>query len=295
MTGAMKNKKIITLLCILIALAASVACSFGILETDGPGQYEYKSIRGETVLIYGRGLYKDMSAEVAVQGIAQDYVTAFIGVPILIIALLLAVKNSLKGRLLLSGVLLYFMLTYLFYTSMGMYNKMFLVYVFLLGTSLYALLLTLFSFNISEVEQSFRSHGLFKYGGIFLIVNACLIALLWLSVIVPPLINGSIIPIQVEHYTTLIVQGFDLGIFLPMAFISGYLVIKKNIYGYLFTPVYMIFLTLLMVALVSKLLFMAAAGSNVVPVIFIIPSIAIISIIFSILLLRNIKELSLLN
>jgi hypothetical protein len=62
--------KIITILVFLIATFAAAATITGIFSNDGPGQYEYKSIRGKTVTIYGKGLYKDMSAEVAPQGIA---------------------------------------------------------------------------------------------------------------------------------------------------------------------------------------------------------------------------------
>ncbi|NMB80748.1 MAG: hypothetical protein GYA14_02915 [Ignavibacteria bacterium] len=116
-----------------------------------------------------------------------------------------------------------------------------------------------------------------------------MIALLWLGVVVPPIIDGSIIPKQVQHYTTLIVQAFDLGLLLPAAFVIGILTIKKNPLGYLLITIYMIFLSILMTALVSKILFMANFGANVVPVIFIIPVITIVSITFSVILLKNIK------
>jgi hypothetical protein len=121
-------------------------------------------------------------------------------------------------------------------------------------------------------------------------VNAGLIALLWLSIIIPPILDGTNIPKQVQHYTTLIVQGFDLAIFLPMAFVSGWMAVKKQIHGYLFTTVYMIFLSILMLALVSKILFMAAEGASVIPVIFIMPPIAGIAIYFSWRLLENLER-----
>lgn len=73
----MQNKKVISILIILIAMFAVIATLAGIFSTGGSGEYEYKSIRGQTVTIYGEGLYKHMSADVAIQGIAQDYVTLF--------------------------------------------------------------------------------------------------------------------------------------------------------------------------------------------------------------------------
>jgi hypothetical protein len=286
----MKNKNLISVLVVLISIISILATSTGIFSAGGPDNYEYETIRGEGITIYGTGLYKHMSVDVAIQGIAQDYITLFVGVPLILISLFLARKSSLRGLFLLSGTLLYFFLTYLFYTAMAMYNEMFLAYVLLLGVSFYTLILTLFSFDLEKVTSSIISNKIFKPAGLFLIINASLIALLWLSVVVPPLINGTIFPKEVQHYTTLIVHGFDLGLFLPAAFITGYLAIKKNQFGLLFTPIYLIFLSILMTALVSKIVFMASAGANVIPVVFIMPTIALTSIIFSLLILKNFRH-----
>lgn len=286
----MKNKKSITVLIFLISVASIIAASFGIFSDEGSGNYEYESIRGQKVLIYGKGLYQHMSADVAIQGIAQDYITLLLGVPLLLISLFLSRKNSFRGLFLLAGTLGYFLVTYLFYLTMGMYNQMFLVYAFLLGTTFLAFILTVLEFNLDELKNRFTSEKLIRNAGVFLIINATMVGLLWLGVVLPPIFDGTIYPKGLQHYTTLIVQGFDLGLFLPIAFVVGYLAIKKNKYGFLFTPIYMIFLSLLMIALVSKIIFMADAGENVIPVIFIMPNIALISILLSVLLLKNINE-----
>ena len=68
-------KKTIPAIVILIALISSFAASFGIFSNAGPGVFEYESIRGKTIEIYGKGIYRHMSADVAIQGIAQDYIT----------------------------------------------------------------------------------------------------------------------------------------------------------------------------------------------------------------------------
>lgn len=283
----MKYKKIITSLCIIIALFSGIATSSGIFSSQVTPSFQYETVRGDTVLIYGKGLYAHMSADVAVQGIAQDYITLFLGVPLLLFGLIRARNNSLRGTILLTGTVFYFLLTYLFYLAMAMYNKMFTVYILLLASSLFCLLLLLIPFDIERFRESIKSDVVYKQSGIFLMVNAGLIALLWLSIIIPPILDGTTIPKQVQHYTTLIVQGFDLAIFLPMAFVSGWMAVKKQMYGYLFTTVYMIFLSILMLALVSKILFMAAEGASVIPVIFIMPPIAGIAIYFSWRLLGN--------
>ncbi len=285
----MQQKKTITILVLLIALAAIVATTAGIFTSEGPGHYSYTSIRGKTVIIHGKGLYKDMSAEVAPQGIAQDCVTLFIGVPLLLLALFAARRGGLASRFLLAGVLAYFLVTYLFYLVMGMYNALFLVYVLLAGTSFFAFVRTLRSFHLDSLALAFRPATPVKTAGRFLIFIALAIALLWLSIVVPPLLNGSIIPVQVEHYTTLIVQGLDLAVLLPAAVVSGSLLVRRVPLGYLLGPVYFVFLSLLMTALTAKIIAMGMLGYNIIPAVFIIPAFNLAALVCSFLLLRSVS------
>jgi hypothetical protein len=285
----MGHKKTITILVILITIFSTVVSFTGIFSNTGDGSFEYQSIRGETIEIYGKGVYKHMSSDVAIQGIAQDYVTLFFAIPLLIISLFLYRNNSLRGKFMLSGTLLYFFLTYLFYTAMAMFNYLYLIYVILLSCSLFALLLSIISFDVERVKSMIRSERVTTFTGWFLLFNALMIALLWLSSIVTPLISGELYPQGLNHYTTMIVQGFDLGIFLPLGVVSAILAIKREIWGVIFSTIYVIFLSILMCALTSKIIFMANAGANVIPVIFMMPSICLISIILSVLLMKNIR------
>ena len=291
----MKNKRIIAILVLMIAIFSGMATVMGITSNNGSGEYDYMSIRGENITIYGKGIYRHMSADVAIQGIAQDYVTLFVGIPLLLFALFLFRKKNIKGLFLLSGTSMYFLVTYLFYTAMGMYSVMFLVYVILLCLSFFAFVLTLFFYNITEIKQIFSSEKLIRYSGLFLVINSVMVAMLWLSIIIPPLLDGSIYPKELQHYTSLIVQGFDLGLLLPIGIVSGILAFRKSSYGYFFTTINLIFLSILMAALTSKILFMANAGYNVIPVIFIMPTVCLISTVLSSFILKkiivNVKEI----
>jgi len=66
---------------VIIICIASAAAAVGIFSEAGPGRSTYESIHGEEVLIYGGGIYQHMLEEVAVQGIGQDYIMLFVGVP----------------------------------------------------------------------------------------------------------------------------------------------------------------------------------------------------------------------
>ncbi len=284
----MKQKNTISIIVMLIALVSAVTTSFGIFSAQGEGAYSYESIRGQVVDIYGKGVYQHMSADVAIQGIAQDFVTLFIGIPLLLVALIGFRRKSIRAHFLLSGILGYFLVTFLFYTAMAMYNFMFLGYVLLLGLSFFGLFLSLWSFDILRVPEFFSHKAPCKFTGWFLIVNSILIGFLWLSMVIPPLIDGTIFPVELQHYTTLIVQGFDLGLLLPLSFVAGFLLLNKKPAGLLFGTVYIVFLSLLMTALTAKIIAMAINGVNVIPVIFIIPTINIITIVCAWLMIRHI-------
>jgi len=90
-----------------IILLAGFASAMGLFYKDGNGPYEIMSLHGKMVTISGEGLYKDMPADVAIQGQAQDVVTLFIAIPVLLILLLVNFRNSLRRNLMLSGVLGY--------------------------------------------------------------------------------------------------------------------------------------------------------------------------------------------
>lgn len=282
----------VTALSLLIAGLAALAAYTGIYSEGGPGPYDIESVRGETVTVYGEGLYRDMSLEVAPQGIAQDYVTLFIAIPLLLAALVFARKDSLKGRFLHSGILAYFLVTYLFYLVMGMYNALFLVYVMLLSASFFAFILMLLSFEPGSLPDKFRQETPVKTTGGFLIVQCIAITFMWLNIVIPPLISGEIIPKQVEHYTTLIVQGLDLALLLPLGIVAGVLFIRKKPYGYLMAPVYFVFLSLLMLALTAKIIAMWSLGQNVMPAIVIIPAFWLVAIICTLFIFNNIKEVN---
>lgn len=285
----MKNISLITTLSIMVAIIAGIATASGIFSRDGSGSYVYHSIRGEDVVIYGKGLYNHMSADVAIQGIAQDYITLFLAVPALLFGLHLVRKHAPRGLLMVTGILAYFLVTYLFYTAMAMYNIMFLAYVTLPSLSFFGFILSMLTLNNTGITDLLGPEKLLQNAGTFLVLNSLMVTFLWLNIILPPLFDGSIYPKALQHYATLTVQGFDLGLLLPIGIVSGVLAIQKHRCGYLFTTVNLIFLSLLMAALTSKIIFMARAGVNVIPVIFIMPTMCFIASLFSAFILRGVK------
>lgn len=285
----MPSRKAITVITILIALLAIVYTLITLLSQGGGGPQAFTSIHGQMVETWGYGIYQNMSAEVAPQGLAHDVVTLVIGVPLLLIALQWARSGSLRGRVLLAGVLGFFMVTFVFFLMMAMYHDLFLLLVALAGLIFFGFVLAITGLDERELSMHFKESVPNRFFGGFLMFNAVMIGLLWLSVVVPPLLEGTVPP-EVEHYTTLVVQGLDLSILLPASFVSGWLFYHGKSWGYVWAPVYLVFLSLMMTALTAKLIAMSILDVNVVPAIFIIPIFLIVAVIGSVQVLRSIEH-----
>lgn len=257
----MKYKKYISSLVIVIVLLSAAATVCGLLPGAGH-EYVFKSLHGETVTIYGRGLYQYDSVASVVQTKAQDFVTLLLGIPMLIIALIMSLKGQLRGRLLLAGTLGYFLYTYMSYSFLAMYNYMFLAYVLLMSASFFAFVLTLMSFDVQSLSRSFAEEFPARLIGGVLIFVAVGIALMWLGRIVPPLAAGSQ-PQGLEHYTTLVIQVMDLGFVVPAALVAGLLILKRKAFGFLLAPVIIIKSATLLIAITAMAVMMVVSGEAV--------------------------------
>lgn len=286
----MKFRKSTNILAIIIIILSLIASSYGVFSGDGQGKYEFKSLHNEIIQIYGKGLYKNESVSMASQAISQDIVTLCLGIPLLIAALYLSRKGLLKGRLLLAGVLGYFLYTYASYSFYAMYNPMFLIYVCLMSASFFAFTLTMMSFDIENMSSYFNLKLPVKFIGGVLIFVAVAVGLMWLKRILNPLMNGST-PMGLEHYTTLIIQALDLGFVLPAAILSGVLVIKRKAFGYLLSSVIIIKEAALLTVIIAMLIGQISAGVQVGAVeLIMFPVIALVVIYCMYLIMKNVKE-----
>ncbi len=286
----MKYNRLISLLVLCIVILSIFSSVIGIFSNAGPGAYEIQSFREETININGRGLYIDDSISVVAQGTAQDLVTLALGIPLLIISLYMSLKGSLKGRLLLTGTLGYFLYTYISYVFLWMYNPMFIVYVILMSASFFAFTLSMMSIDISNLSSAFNKRLPVKFLGGFQIFFAAALCLLWLGKIIPTIINGTV-PLGLEHYTTLVIQGLDLGFIVPIALLSGVLLIKRKPFGYLLSSVIIMKGLTMGAALTAMIVgqYFAGVAMNIIEMIM-FPIFSLIIFYCMILLLKNIDD-----
>jgi hypothetical protein len=219
----------------LIGLLALVAAGWGVFD-PAPGQpIPYTTHRGEQVTLNGQGLYKYDTVSSAAQEQGNDLVTLVVGLPLLAVSTWFAFRGSLRGRLLLTGTLGFFLYTYMSMSMLTSYNALFLVYVALFGLSLYAFVVSMLSFDLADLKRHFSPqlpHG-WLAGLLFFVGGFLLLA--WLGRIVPPLATGSTPPL--ENTTTLVIQAMDLALIVPLALISGVLLLRRSAWGYLLTSV----------------------------------------------------------
>ncbi len=286
----MRYKKPISILVIIIIVLSFAASAYGVFSRQGPGQHEFKSLYGETVQLYGKGLYQNNSVSIASQGIAQDVVTMILGIPLLIVSLYLFRKGLLKGRLLLAGTLGYFLYSYTSYVFLCMYNPLFLVYVILMSSSLFAFILILMSFDLEKLGSCFHPKMPVRFLSGFLFFLAAVLGLMWLGMIVPPLLKGTVPP-PLEHYTTLVVQAMDLGFVVPTAILGGVLLLKRKPFGYLLTSVMIIKGLSMGTALTAMIIGQLLAGVTIsFAVIVLFPAVNLLMVYCMFIVMKNIKE-----
>lgn len=258
----MKYKNSISLLVMLVTILSIFAASYAIYSNQGQGDYEYKSIFGETVSIYGKGLYQHDSVSMAAQAIAQDYVTFFLGVPLLLLSLYLYRKGLLKGSMLLTGTLGYFLYTYASYSFLSMYNSMFLIYVALMSASFFAFTLMMMSYDVKKLPLYFSAKMPVKFLGGFLLFVSFVFGMMWTGKLGFPLLNNAP-PADLQHYTTFVIQALDLGFVVPVGLLAGILIIMRKPFGYLLAPVIIIKEITLLTALTSMIFLQIKAGVEI--------------------------------
>jgi hypothetical protein len=285
----MKYKKSISLLSFIIATLSLVAAAYGVLSNRGSG-FEFKSLHGQIVSIYGKGLYQNDSISIAAQAIGQDIVTIMLAIPLLLISLHFTRKGLLKGKLLLTGTLGYFLYTYASYSFYSMYNSFFLIDVALMSMSFFAFTLSMMSFNIEKLGLCFSEKLPVKVIGGLLIAIASALGLLWIKMILTPLMSGTA-PLALEHYTTLTIQAMDLGFVVPAAILSGVLLIRRKPFGYLLATVMTIKETTMLAAITVMMIVQVMMGLQVEAVVITIFMLFDLVIIVCLsLIMKNIKE-----
>jgi hypothetical protein len=241
----MKQQTALSWLVPLVAVLALVAAGSGLFTPSDGNLISFTTVRGETVEIWGQGLYKYDTPIGATGFTAADVITIFLAIPILLISFLMYRRGSVRGGLLLAGSLSYFLYNY---TSMGFgaaYNNLFIVYTVIFGASLYGLIVMLLSFDLRTLPSHFKAQLPRNGIGIFLIISGIILSLIWIVLsIVPALLANKAAP-EAYYYTTFITGIIDIGIVAPALILGGVLIRRGAPFGYLLASTMLIFTCIL--------------------------------------------------
>lgn len=286
----MKPSMTVAWLSWLIAVLGLVAAGTGLFWQGGGSSFPFQTLHDQTVQINGHGVYYYDTVAAAAQIKGGDVVTLLLGIPLLVISSVLYRRGSLRGGLLLTGTLAYFLYTYASLALYAAYNNLFLLYVALFSASLFAFVLAFASIDREALPTHFSSHLPVRGIALFMFGTGTFLVIAWLGLILRPLLAGSV-PQQLESTTTLVIQVLDLGIIAPVAFIAGILLLRRAPLGYLLASTLLLKMLTMGTAVSAMIVGQLLAGvsltvGEIVP----FPLLTLIGLWTTFILLRHLSE-----
>jgi len=237
----MKQSNALMILSGLVLVAAVVAAAVGLFWTEGPGPFSFTTLHGQTVQMYGRGLYRFDTAFKAPILRGSDAVLLCLGAPLLVVALWLYRRGSLRGGLLLAGVLLCFLYNVASLILGAAYNAFYLVYLVYFSAALYAFVLALTTIDLAALPGRILPHMPHRALAIFIML-AGLSPCVWLISI-----------------------ALDVGLITPACVVAGLLLLRRKPFGYVLTAVLLTLLTLIGLVVVGQTAVQLADGVRLTP------------------------------
>lgn len=255
----MKQQSALYWLVPLVAVLALVTSGAGLFWQHGGSPSLFNTLYGQTVQIYGQGLYYRDTVFSAGASQGGDVAALFVTLPLFIVSLMLYRRGSLGGGFLLASALAY----YLYYSAslalIAAYNNLYLVYLALFSTSFFGFVLALSAIELPSLPGRFAS-GLPRRGlAIFMFVVGIGVAFIWLSDVVTAVTTNGV-PEALGANISLITYTIDVGIIVPACILAGFLLLRGAPVGYLLTGVLTILLTLVGAMVVAQTIMQLRLG-----------------------------------
>jgi len=225
--------------------------------------------------VFISGLYRD-TPYFAAQAVGQDLISFAVVLPTLMVTAFLA-SGSPRARLIWLGTLVYLTYTYVVAAFDVRFNSLFLVYIALLGCSLYALIGGFATIDTARIKACFTEKTPVKAASTYLAVLAVLFYFMWLSEVVPALVAGEIPQSIRDNGTpTNAVQVLDMAWILPAFGITAVSLFRKQALGYTLAGAMLSYGVLLILAILSMVVFMIRQGHPVA-----VPQVVIFGVLFA--------------
>jgi hypothetical protein len=224
---------------------AVLAAAAGLFWRAGTGEFGFTTVRGETVPLYGRGLYHYDTLFAAGGAMGNDAVVLLVGIPLLVASTVLGRRGGLRWGLLHLGVLGYFLYTYAS-AALGTvaFNPLFPVYAVLFSASLFAVVLAASSIDLARLASHLGPLAPRRSLAVFLFVSGAITVAVWAPPLAVALVQGDVTA-RLDSYTTEVTVALDLAVITPLLFIAAVLVLRREPLGYLLAATLLVLETML--------------------------------------------------
>lgn len=229
-------------LSVVTALVAGVGSIIGLLAVDS---------------VYGKE-----ADSVVDQAIAQDLVNLFVVTPVVLVLVWLALRGSLGAYLAWLGFVTFTVYNYVIYAFALQFGPLFLLWCAVLGASVFAVAGGAAALDFVAVREAFGGRSSRGTAGFLLFVGVAT-AGLWLSDIVPALLDGTV-PESVREagFATSPVHVLDLSVLLPAVLAAGVKLWRRRPFGYVAAVPLLLTLALFGVPIVVTPFVTAARGGD---------------------------------
>ena len=204
------KKKILIFLASLVALLAAIAAGAGLLLSVNSAPFEFTTVRGQTAQIYGGGIYQFDTLFSAAGYRGQDATALFLGISLLVVAIFFYQRGSLRGQLLLSGMLGYFLYLYVSMALGAAFNSLFLLYIAIFSTSLFTYILSFVNIDWQRLSDRLPVLPRRSLAG-FMVASGLITLFVWGLPLAAALFSGRP-PDRLDSYTTMVTYALDLAI-----------------------------------------------------------------------------------
>lgn len=249
------------------------------------------TVAATLVGLFVPGFYRDAPVLLP-QVYGQDLLTLIVAVPSAAVSLYFAIHGSLRGYVVWLGVTGYLLYTYASYAFMTAFNELYLVYTTLLWLTLYTFIGGMNHLDATELKRTIGATSRRLYIGFHLLLSA-LVAILWLSEILPATLAGTVPPSIAEAgLPTSVIYSLDLGIIVPAFLLTAYWLWKGQPWGYAFTAILLVKIATLGGAVLAMAAYMIQDGQDVpLPQIVIFGLLTLISVLLMVRFLLSINKM----
>ncbi|MHB9002627.1 MAG: hypothetical protein ACYC6C_00995 [Coriobacteriia bacterium] len=227
----------IAALLLIITLLAAAASAAGVFLRGDGAISSAVSIRGEEYAYVTDGIYAFNAERIVAEGVGWDAVTLFAVVPALLLCVVPVARGSLVGRLAAVGLLGYVVYQYLMYAVFWALGPLFPLFVLLYPLAGAAIVWIVSGLDIGGLPAQFTERFPRRGMAVFSMLMGLALILMWSSRIAIGL-SGDMAGAMMFGMPTLSVQALDLGVIVPLAFLTGVTALRRHVWSYLLVPVF---------------------------------------------------------